>query len=246
MTAPYSALPPIGYFHRHLQLTPKQFGYMGSYSRDLLRVQEMPEAFGQMAVQFTTSVLSGKTVTDRQRATVKVPSSWWQHLKETAGKRHREWMRQPSSPWLLFLLPLDVLTLVPRVYLVPWFLRRYPVKYAELTAEVRFTRDVLYPGADVSLPPDRFGMPVLWEAVEIAPLADAGPAWQLDDYGEARFLGRHDLVREIFGDRDREIAGHGIYGSSMMTPADVLGILEWLGRHGVNADQLVPRDAATL
>ena len=232
-------LPGPEFFQRVIQLNPKQVGYVGSYSRDMLDVQQAPEVFGQMAVRFTTSILSGKTVTDRQRATVKVPASWWQHLKQAAGEAHKAWARKPDSPWLLFLLPLDILTIVPRVYLVPWFLRRCPVRYAELTAEVRFTRETLYPGADVSLPPSTFGTPVMWEALEAVPLG--GDPWRLEDYGAVRYLSRHDIAREVFRDPDASAARSLGYGG--MGPGDVLAVLEWMGRHGVNADQLIPRDA---
>lgn len=233
-------LPGPEFFQRVIQLNPKQVGYVGSYSRDMLRVEEVDQAFGQMAVRFTTSILSGRTVTEKQRATVKVPATWWQHLKQAAGEAHKAWMRKPDSPWLLFLLPLDILTIVPRVYLVPWFLRRHPVKYAELTAEVRFTRDTLYPGADVELPSDRFGTPVMWEALEIAPSGRGGEPWRLEDYGPERFLGRHEIAREVFRDPDAGNSGYG-FGFEITPPA-ALGVLEWLGRHGVNPDQLVPRN----
>jgi hypothetical protein len=231
-------LPGPAYFQRQMVLTPRQAGYVGSYTREMLSVeQDRDRAFGQMLARFTTCILSGRTVTAKQRATVKVPASWWQHLKKAAGERHAAWMREPSSPWLLFLLPLDILTLVPRVYLIPWFLRRYPVKYAELTAEVRFTRDMLYPGADVDLPSDRFGIPVMYETMEIAPLALEGDPWTLEDYGPARFLDRHDIAREFFRD-----AGT-IRSVAYADPGTVHGILEWLGQHGVNVDQLVARNA---
>lgn len=236
MRSPDDLLPGPAYFQRQIALTPRHVGYVGSYSREMLHVeQDRDHAFGQMLVRFTTCILSGRTVTDKQRATVKVPASWWQHLKQAAGERHATWMRKPSSPWLLFLLPFDILTIVPRVYLIPWFLRRYPVKYAELTAEVRFTRDTLYPGADVDLPADRFGIPVLYETLEMESLAPYGEPWQLEDYGSARFLDRHDVAREFFRDADT------IRSAAYADPGTVHGILEWLGQHGVNVDQLVAR-----
>jgi hypothetical protein len=232
-------LPPLAYFQHQIVLIPKQFGYVGSYTRGMLDVEQVQDrAFGQMMYRFTTSVLSGRTVTETQRASVKVPASWWQHLKRTAGERHAEWIRKPHSPWLLFILPLDILTIVPRVYLVPWFLRRHPVRYAEITAEVRFTRDTLYPGADVSLPHDRFGVPVMWESLEIAPMAPDGEPWTLDDYGAPRFVSRHELLGEIYRDTDL-INARGAFGG-MITPD---GVLDWLGQHGVSVDQLVARSA---
>lgn len=237
--SPDDLLPGPAYFQRQMQLTQKQVGYVGSYSREMLSVdQERDRAFGQILLRFTTSILSGRTVTEKQRATVKVPATWWQHLKQAAGEWHAAWMRKPDSPWLLFLLPLDILTIVPRVYLVPWFLRRYPVRYAELTAEVRFTRETLYPGADVSLPPFTFGTPVMWESLEAVPLG--GDPWRLEDYGPERFLGRHEIAREVF--RDPEAGNSGYRFGFEVNPPAVLGVLEWLGRHGVNPDQLVPRN----
>jgi len=233
-------LPPPAYFQNLVQLAPKQFGYMGSYSRDMLQVEKVPDrAFGDMMYRFTTSILSGKTVTEKQRASVKVPASWWQHLKKAAGERHTAWLRKPHSPWLLFILPLDLLTIVPRVYLIPWFLRRHPVKYAELTAEVRFTRDMLYPGADISLPARDFGAPVMYETMEIVPSVAGGEPWGLEDYGPARFLGRGEIVSEVMRDPDLQNASRGPFGG--MDPGVVFGVLEWLGRHGVSVDQLVAR-----
>lgn len=230
-----SVLPPAAYFQRQIRLTPKQVGYVGSYSRDMLQVEEIREqAFGEMMYRFTTSILSGRTVTEKQRASVKVPASWWQHLKKAAGERHTAWLRKPHSPWLLFILPLDILTIVPRVYLIPWFLRRHPVRYAELAAEVRFTRDTLYPGADVSLPSDRFGAPVMWESTEIAPLAPDGEPWRLEDYGPGRFLDRREIAREVLRTPDCSAFGD---------PRPVFGVLGWLGEHGVSVDQLVARSA---
>lgn len=235
-------LPPPGYFQRQMRLTPRQFGYVGSYSRDMLQVEKVQDqAFGQIMYRFTTSILSGRTITETQRASVQVPASWWQHLKKTAGEWHTAWLRKPYPPWLLFILPLDLLTIVPRVYLIPWFLRRHPVRYAELAAEVRFTRDTLYPGADISLPPSRFGAPVMYEGLEIAPMAPDGEPWGLEDYGPARFLTRHEITSEVMRDQDLASRGLGAFGG--MDPGTVLGVFDWLGRHGVSVDQLVARDA---
>jgi hypothetical protein len=227
-----------------MRLTPKQVGYVGSYSRDMLSVEAQDHAFGQMIYRFTTSILSGRTVTERQRATVKVPASWWQHLKKTAGDWHAAWLQKTPSRWQLFMLPLDILTLIPRAHLVPWFLRRHPVKYAELTAEVRFTRDMLYPGADVSLPPDRFGMPVMYETMEISPVVAGGEPWGLEDYGPARFLDRREIAHEILRDTGLAAASHasGLFGGGM-DPGSVFGVFDWLGQHGVSVDQLVARSA---
>lgn len=235
-------LPPAEYFQHQMVLTPKQFGYVGSYSRGLLDVEQVPDrAFGQMMYRFTTQILSGRTVTETQRASVKVPAGWWQHLKKTAGDWHTAWLRKPHSPWLLLILPLDILTIVPRVYLIPWLLRRHPVRYAELATEVRFTREMLYPGADVSLPYSQFGGPVMWESVEIAPLAPDGEPWGLEDYGPARFLERREIVSEVTRDPGLGNPSWGMpYG---VNPGAVLGVLEWLGQHGVSVDQLVARSA---
>ena len=225
---------------RQMQLTPKQFGYVGSYSRDLLQVEEMRDrAFGEMALRFTTSILSGRTVTDKQRASVKVPASWWQHLKKTAGDWHAAWLQKEHKAWRLSILLLDII-IVPAVALIPWFLRRHPVRCAELTAEVRFSRDTLYPGADVSLPPSRFGAPVMYETMEIAPMVAGGEPWGLEDYGPGRFLNRSEIVSEIFRDPDL-CNGRGLAFGAGMDPGVVFGVLEWLGQHGVSVDQLVPR-----
>lgn len=237
--------PPLfagpGYFQRQMALTPKQFGYVGSYSREMLQVEEMQDrAFGETMYRFTTSVLSGRTVTEKQRATVKVPASWWQHLKKTAGEWHTAWLRKPDSPWLLFILPLDILTIVPRVYLIPWFLRRHPVNYAELAAEVRFSRDTLYPGADISLPSRTFGAPVMYETMEIVQPAPDGEPWALEDYGPARFMDRREIAYEVMRDPDLATTRGLAYG---MDPGTVFGILDWLGQHGVSVDQLVARSS---
>ena len=230
-----------GYFQRQMQLTPKQFGYVGSYSRELLQAEEMRDrAFGEMALRFTTSILSGRTVTDKQRASVKVPASWWQHLKKTAGDWHAAWLQKEHKAWRLFILLLDII-IVPAVALIPWFLRRHPVRYAELTAEVRFSRDTLYPGADVSLPPSRFGAPVMYETMEIAPMVAGGEPWGLEDYGPGRFLSRSEIVSEVMRDPDLQNASRGLGPFGGMDPGSVFSVLEWLGRHGVSIDQLVPR-----
>lgn len=219
-------------------LTSKQFGYVGSYSRQMLEVEEMPDRlFGETLYRFTTSILSGRTVSETQRATVKVPASWWQHLKKTAGEWHAKWLAEPHPSWRLLILPLDILTIVPRAFLIPWFLRRHPVRYAELTAEVRFTRETLYPGADISLPPDQFGYPVMWETIEHAPTVAGGEQWALEDYGPARFLDRHEIAREVMRDPDL----NGSYAATYGDPTPVFGTLEWLKRHGVNVDQIVAR-----
>lgn len=234
-------MPPVEYFRNQVVLTQKQVGYVGSFSRDMLEVEQLTDrAFGQMMYRFTTSILSGKTVTEKQRATVKVPAGRWQHLKRTAGDWHTAWLRKPHSAWLLFILPLDLLTIVPRVYLIPWFLRRHPVKYAELTVEVRFTRDMLYPGADVSVPCSQFGAPVMWESMELGPSAPEGVSWQFEDYGPGRFLDRREIMHEVMREPDQSASWGMPYGAN---PAAVLSVLDWLGQHGVTVDQLVARSA---
>ena len=225
------------YVQHQIALTPKNVGYVGSYSRDMLQVEEMRDhRFGEMLLHFTTKVLSGRTVTETQRASVKVPASWWQHLKKTAGDWHAAWLARPHPSWRLFILPLDII-LLPLARLVPWFLRRHPVRYTELAVEVRFTRETLYPGADVSLPSRQFGTPVMWETIELGPAAPDGEPWRLEDYGPARFLDRHEIAREVMRDPDL----NGSYAASFGDPTPVFGTLEWLKRHGVNVDQIVAR-----
>jgi hypothetical protein len=238
-----SGLPPLAYFQRRIQLVPKQVGYVGSYSRDMLRMEELPfQAFDQILLAFTTSILSGKTVTEKQRVTIRVPSSWWQQLKETAGIRHAAWLEKPSEPWRILMLPLDLLTIIPRACFVPWLLRRHPVKYTELTAEVRFTRDILYPGADISpLPPQPFGAPVWSETTEVVPDNLDGPPWRVDGYGPSRFLDRREIMHEIMRDTDLASGSWASPGADYRT---VLAVLDWLGQHGVSVGQLVARSAA--
>jgi hypothetical protein len=234
--------PGPAYFRDLVRLTPKQFGYLGRYSTEMLQVDRLQDrVFGDMALRFTTSILSGKTVTEKQRASVRVPASWWQHAKQAAGTWHTAWLRKPDSPWLLFLLPLDILTIVPRAWLVPWFLRRHPVRYTELAAEVRFSRDTLYPGADISLPPDRFGAPVMYETLEISPLAPDGAPWRLEEYGPARFLNRHEIASGVLQDPGVNGTAEFSFGGPI-GPGAVFGTLEWLSRHGVSVDQLVARE----
>lgn len=233
-------VPPPSYFQHLVQLTPKQFGYVGSYSRDMLGVEQVQgQFFDQMVYRFTTSILSGRTVTENQRATVKVPAGWWQHLKKTADDWAAGWLRKPHPAWRLLILPVDVV-LVPLTCLIPWFLRRHPVKWAELTAEVRFTRDTLYPGADVSLPASRFGAPVMYEATEITPSVVGGAPWELEGYGPARFLESREIASEIMRDPDLQNGGRGSFG---MDPGTVFGVLDWLGRHGVSTGQIVARNS---
>lgn len=239
-------LPPGSYFQHQVVLRPKHFAYagsLGSYSRSQLSVEEMDWAFGETIYRFATQILSGKTVTETQRATVKVPASWWQHLKKTAGDWHAAWVQKPHAAWRLFILLADVI-IVPAAALIPWFLRRHPVRYAELVAEVRFSRDTLYPGADVSLPHDRFGAPVMYETIQIGHDHDypavSGP-WELEDYGPARFLERREIISEVM--RSPEIASRGMGSFGGADYGSVLGVLDWLGQHGVSVDQLVARSA---
>jgi hypothetical protein len=234
-------VPDTAYFRSLVRLTPKQFGYLGAYSTEMLDVERVPGRFSrEMVLRFTTSILAGKTVTETQRAVVKVPASWWQHAKQAAGAWHTAWLTREHKAWRLFTLPLDII-LLPLVSLIPWFLGRHPVRYAELTAEVRFARDTLYPGADISLPPDRFGAPVMYETLEISPMAPDGAPWRLEEHGPARFLGRREIAGEVLRDPglndDRAISLGG-----PIAPGAVFGVLEWLARHGVDADHLVPRE----
>jgi hypothetical protein len=242
--SPSALVPGPAYFQHQMVLTPKQVGYVGSYSRDMLQVEEMRDrAFGDVLLRFTTSILSGRTVTEKQRASVKVPATWWQHLKKTAADWHAGWLGKEHRAWRLFILLLDVI-IVPLASLIPWFLRRRPVRYAELAAEVRFSREMLYPGADISLPHDTFGTPVMYETTEIAPAVAGGEPWGLEDYGPARFMDRREIAHEILRDAGLAAASHasGLFGGGM-DPGSVFGVFEWLGQHGVSVDQLVARSA---
>ena len=83
MRSPDDLLPGPAYFQRQIALTSKHVGYVGSYSREMLSVeQERDHAFGQMLARFTTCILSGRTVTAKQRATVKVRAGehGWRYL----------------------------------------------------------------------------------------------------------------------------------------------------------------------
>lgn len=85
----------------------------------------------------------------------------------------------------------------------------------------------------------------MWETIHLVQDDDPGsPPWQLKQLEQhnrpGRFLGRREIGYEIMRDRDlADVEGFG-YG---MHPSVVSGVLDWLGRHGVNPDQLVARDA---
>jgi hypothetical protein len=235
------ATPSPDRFRELIRLAPKKFGYLGRYSTEMLEVERTDGIFGDMMLRFTTSILSGKTVTATQRASVEVPASWWQHLKKNASERNRTGFRRPRRWWLPGIFLLSILTWLPRAGLGR-FLRRHPVRYAELTAEVRFTRDTLYPGADVSLPPDQFGPPVTYEALEISPLAPDGMPWRLEEYGPARFLTRSEIASEVLRDPDVNGSAEFSFGGPV-SPGAVFGTLEWLSRRGVSVDTLVARSS---
>jgi hypothetical protein len=213
-----SVLPPLGYLQDRMKtFTLKDSGYVGSFTRGMLEV-------------------------DQRRASVQVPATWWDHLKKTAGDWHAAWVQEPHPAWRLAILLLDII-IVPLAALIPWFVRRHPVRYTTLTADVCFTQETLYPGADVDVPADRFGLPVFYEAISIEPVVPDHTPWQVEEHGPARFAGRYEIVGEVMNDPALQTGGMTYGGYGGMDPGTVRGVFEWLGQHGVNPDQLVPRSA---
>lgn len=220
--------PTSAQFRRAVQLNPVKFGYTGAYTRESLRVTAQPDLmYDRMMVRFTAQVLSGRTVGETQQATTRVPASWWQHLKLHLTERHAAWAARPESRWALFLLPLHLITTIPLYYLLPRWLARHPVRYRTLTLTVRFSQETLYPRAEISLPADTFGPPVLYESVE------ADPPFTLEPPERPRFANRHAIAHMAAVDSDPD---------TPMNWPEVLAVLRWLEAHGVNPDQLVSQD----
>lgn len=115
-----------------------------------------------------------------------------------------------------------------------WLLRRFPVRYGRKKAVVKFSQDILYPKADIMLPPNQFGHYVLWERAWVTGDA-SGPE------PPSRFADRWKIISEMsdWMWRQTNVSYPGVPGPDRKT----LGMfLEWLERAGVNPDQLVRRE----
>ncbi len=235
--------PYQDYVSNRITMTPEKFGYMGSFMRSTLRAepddQYTAAMLDQQLVRFTMQVMSGQTVTEHSEVTFtySVYASWRDHFKQAVqdwrDKQNRRWEGtgygydgQPdtSPPWMILLWPFLVL--------FPRWLKRHPVKWISKTAKttVDFRQSVLYPEFDHV--PAEFGRPVIYETLEVQGIG-AGFGLSRDTYG--RFLSKHEIVSEIYRDLEMFRGYPGGVGS------EVMGVLLWLERHGVNIDQLVKR-----
>lgn len=200
----------LTYNFRQLALTPKKFG-IGTYMANELKAELVDDMqaffYNETLFRLTTQILTGNTVSEEQEVSTVV-----------------------SAPATWF------------DHLAETINRRFrlsiPVKYTEkkLSVKVKFSRDTLYPGANVMLPPDTFGTPVMWETVDMEPdLAPDGQPWNLDAIQPSRFASRHELINAMYREQTRT---YDPYQSPWATPDEVLA---WLAARGVNPDQLVPR-----
>lgn len=223
------------YLRRQMTLYPEKFGYMGAFSREMLEVAVSEDFLrDQMLVRFTTSVLSGKTLAEEPEISLTVgyetPDTWWQHLKQSVYAWNDNWLANAWWPWLLLLSPL--------VYMIPWWKNRHPVRYLSRTVtgkgKVKLSQKILYPYANYVPAPTPFGMPVIYEEMEMPELAPDGGTWGCTP-GPSRYVDRHELVFLMM--RDPAIDDYSFSYADLHPHR----ILEWLGRHGVNPDQLVRR-----
>ena len=99
------------------------------------------------------------------------------------------------------------------------------MKYKKVTIPVNFVlkSQVTYPEASIAMPPDTLGRPVVFETLEFDG-DELSP-------GPSRFANRHEITSAIW----RECQPSR-FGNSEPSPEQVL---DWLGKHGINPDQLV-------
>jgi hypothetical protein len=214
-------------------LTPQKFGYVGAYSREMLRAEwdtagRQAFMFDQVLLKLWTTVLTGRTVSESPTVTISAPADWRQHVKQALNQWHNDmhdlWNgltpagdQTTPSPWVILLIPLFLLW--PR-----WF-RKHPVRSAGFTGDIHFSQHVLYPQVDDV--PARCGMPVIYETLE--------SLWPLSP-GLPRYLSKDELLHELYRMPQRS---PGAYPGG----SDMFQVLEWLESHGVNTNQLVKRSA---
>ena len=230
----YSDEAATMYVRQRVMMTPEKFGYVGSFSRELLeaawdRTGAQALMLDQVLLRLTTSVLCGRAVSEHPEVTLNLPKTWWQHLKWNLqtwrDKQDARWKSEPP-PWMVLLWPFLVL--------YPRFLVRHPVKWRKITAQVNFEQRVLYPEMDHI--PAAAGRPVIYETLDLNWSATT-PWGSGFSTGPDRFLNRHEIIRELY-------TGPDVYGYIGRGGAEQ--VLTWLERHGVNPDQLVKRDACPL
>lgn len=224
---------------RQFTLRPEKFGYMGSYSREMMHAEssvDMLDYFSDMMmVRLYTSVMVGQTIREKPEVFISFPSSAWQRVKGKIADKHDRWdtlwgghdpdtwEQTTPPPWLILLWPFIVL--FPK-----WF-RKHPVKMTKHTTTVEFEQRVLYPELDA---PAIAGRPVIYETLQLPYNSPFGLDSGLGFPDQGRFMNRHEIAREILQDPD---ANYHAYGPSYGPDS----VLTWLERHGVNVDQLVQR-----
>jgi hypothetical protein len=124
-----------------------------------------------------------------------------------------------------------------------WFTRRYPVRMRKLSASVDFTRYDTYPMADVPLPPDEFGYPVIVETFrwtgpgEIIEEVSGRPRHRYVSHHALGFMIASELLeRDVLPLSGREDVAPGVIRQIV---SDTLATLK---SYGVNPDQLVRED----
>jgi hypothetical protein len=223
------------YTRRQIRLHPEKFGYAGSFAREMLSVataDDLMYGYDQMVVRLMTTILSGRTISEEPEVALKLPATWWQHLKHalftSALFANAASFRLRSQPKLAVIWLWPVLTAC--VLLSRWY-RKHPVRWTEVTARVHFSQHVLYPEIDA---PAQCGRPVIYEEISASfPGAPFGSSLAGDP---SRFLNRHEIANQVYRDWDQP---HGSWpDGGTLTPETTL---RWLEEHGVNVDQLVKR-----
>lgn len=196
------------YFQRQIALYPEKYG-IGSYvARELAGdMLEDPDTWGagNMLLRLTTKILTGETVSEEQDVSTEFSA--------------------PATWWDHLMETLN-----RRLHL------DIPVKYKTETrkARVKFSKKVTYPEANVSIPPEQFGRPVMWETVELVPETEE---FNLDSVGRPS---RYATVPEIVSAVYRDMSARSFLDELYPSPTHVMA---WLAQHGVNPDQLVARSS---
>lgn len=217
------------FVQQRITLYPEKFGVWGSYSRDLLRMEESRDTArftDSLTLQLSTAVLCGQTVSEKPQVELSLPATWYQHLKHAAFDWRLSFSSEGASKFKTAWMWLVARTLF-------WVLDKYmlkrPVKWTTVKAEVTFEQRVLYPELDL---PAHAGRPVIYETMDVS-YPDALPPWGSRLRSDpSRFLNRHEIASDIYRDPDGQR-----YGVSLGPDH----VLSWLERNGVNVDQLVKR-----
>jgi hypothetical protein len=178
------------------------------------------EAIGKMLeehllAKLTVKVLSRAIIRDTRTYHVEHPTSWWQHLKHDLYARR----------------------------LLPWRIKqRWPVKYGRTEIRVHFKQYETYPKATTTLPPSRFGYPVVIETAS----HDINSKFPVNYDGtlapENDCMSKPELVNHIL----RYVLKTGMFDLGApdyrsMSPTDVYNVLEALEDLGVHTAGLVKR-----